>query len=247
MNIVSELTIKALKEKGTESIDNYAAILHDAFELSPPPFSMEWYGKKYRKATCNPMWLANSLIENATKEGEGARGLWQLASSIGICEIAEQVRIHAIDESRHARLYIAMLDLAFPNMVTQDFRSRLYGLSPSYKAKDCLNNLPVATEANLLDQLIQMNIGEIRTRINQLLLRPVIVAHCPFSQRKRLMRILDSLLHDETKHIEYTACLINQFVKKGFADFVLQTMHKRLAEFNQITLNEVGELRFDGA
>jgi hypothetical protein len=247
MNIVSELTINALKEKRTEPLENYAASLLDACEVYPPPFGMAWYGEKYRQVACEPKWLANSLIENAAKEGEGARGLWRLASSISVREIAEQVRLHAIDESRHARLYIAMLDITFSGVIAQNFRSRLYGLSPNYKAKDQLKDLPKATEASVLDELIQMNIGEIRTRINQLLLRPVILAHCPSHQRNRLMRILDSLLFDETKHIEYTAHLIEQAMNRGLADFVFQTMRNRLAEFNQITLNEVGELSFDGA
>jgi hypothetical protein len=93
----------------------------------------------------------------------------------------------------------------------------------------------------------QMNIGEIRTRIHQLLLRPMILAHCPKENRDRLTRILDSLLADETKHIEYTASLIEEFIEEGHSSFVYQTMQKRLAEFNQITLTEVGELTFDGA
>ncbi|WP_081431175.1 hypothetical protein [Moorena bouillonii] len=92
-----------------------------------------------------------------------------------------------------------------------------------------------------------MNIGEIRTRIHQLLLRPMILAHCPKKNHARLTRILNSLLADETKHIEYTAQLIEDFIKKGYSDFVDQTMQKRLAEFNQITLTEVGESTFDGA
>jgi hypothetical protein len=94
--------------------------------------------------------------------------------------------------------------------------------------------------------LIQMNIGEIRTRIHQLLLRPVITTHCPPEGRAKLQRVLDSLLGDETRHIEYTARLIEKAMKES-AGFVRRTMRQRLDEFNQITLEEVGELSFEGA
>jgi hypothetical protein len=97
-----------------------------------------------------------------------------------------------------------------------------------------------------LDELIQMNIGEIRTRIHQLLLRPVIMIHCPPEGRAKLQRILDSLLGDETRHIEYTARLIEKAMEAS-AGFVRHTMKQRLDEFNQITLEEVGELSFEGA
>jgi hypothetical protein len=247
MNIVSELTLEALKERGTESLNSYAAILRAVCKDNPPPFGMAWYGEKYRQLACNPIWLTHSLIENAAKEANGARGIWELAGRTDNQKIAEQVRIHAIDESRHARIYIAMLNIVFPYGVDESLSSTLYDMSPSYKVKDRPKNLSKATETNVLDELIQMNIGEIRTRINQLLLRPVILAHCPSNQRRRLTRVLDSLLLDETRHIEYTACLIEQAIAGDFADFVRQTMHSRLTEFNQITLDEVGVLSFDGA
>jgi hypothetical protein len=246
MNIVAELTLNALKQKGTDNFPFYGESLQNACKTAPPPFGMAWYGEKYRHVAQKPTWLAKSLIENAKKEAEGAKGLWTLAGRTQNSEIADQIRIHAIDEARHARLYIAMLNIAFPNAINLHYRESLYKLSPAYKTKDKLPNLPKASEASVLDELIQMNIGEIRTRINQLLLRPVILAYCVPTSRNRLQRILDSLLLDETRHIEYTARLIEQ-AQIEWADFIRQTMSNRLLEFNQITLQEVGELNFDGA
>ncbi len=247
MNAVSELTIEALNKSGKESLEKYAGSLRAACELYPPPFGMAWYGEKYRQVACDPMWLANSLIANAAKEGEGSQKLWKLAGRTGDSSVVEKIRCHAIDESRHARLYIAMLNIAFPDAVEGELHSNLYDLSPGYTAKDSPKVMPPAPNASVLDELIQMNIGEIRTRIHQLLLRPVILAHCPLDGRGRLKRVLSSLLNDETRHIEYTARLIEQAAAQGSADFVYQTMRDRLAEFNQITLDEVGELNFDGA
>jgi hypothetical protein len=247
MNVVSKLTIDALKEERTESLEQYAVSLCAACKAYPPPFGMAWYGQKYRKVARDPMWLAQSLIANASKEGEGSQKLWELAGRTGKHEISEQIRRHAIDEARHARQYIAMLDIAFPNAADEELRLKLYSLSPGYTVKDQPPKMPSASEPDVLDELIQMNIGEIRTRIHQLLLRPVILAHCSPTGRDKLTRVLDSLLKDETRHIEYTARLIEQAIVQGNDDFVYQTMHKRLAEFNQITLEEVGELNFEGA
>jgi hypothetical protein len=92
----------------------------------------------------------------------------------------------------------------------------------------------------VLDELIQMNIGEIRTRINQLLLAPVITEFCPRHGKRRLSRMLASLMEDETRHIEYTARLIERAIRGGDEAYVRRTMARRVAEFNRITLAEVG-------
>jgi len=208
---------------------------------------MAWYGEKYREVASDPTWLANSLIANAAKEGEGSQKLWALAGRTADSEVAGEIREHAVDEARHARLYITMLGIAFPESVDENILAELGRLSPGYTSKDRPDKLPTASEAQVLDELIQMNIGEIRTRIHQLLLRPVITAHCPPEGRAKLQRILDSLLGDETRHIEYTARLIEKAMTEKSVGFVRQTMKERLAEFNRITLEEVGELSFEGA
>ena len=247
MNIVAKLTLEALTKDNHTILKGYSDGLSMACKKFPPPFGMSWYGEKYRQVACDPTWLANSLIANAAKEGEGSRKLWDLTSRTEVQEIAEQIRQHAIDESRHARLYIAMLEITFPDAIDDELRSKLYALSPGYTTKDTPESSSPSKEAIVLDELIQMNIGEIRTRIHQLLLRPVILAHCSKEHCNRLTRILDSLLDDETRHIEYTANLIEKFIERGFSSFVYQTMQKRLKEFNEITLAEVGGLVFDGA
>jgi hypothetical protein len=220
--------------------------LQAACEAHPPPFGMAWYGDKYRLVSRDPTWLANSLVSNAAKEGEGSRKLWELAGRTHDPEVAEQIRRHAIDEARHARLYILMIDIAFPDAMDKACRSALNDLSPGYTLRDQPKNQLLSADAQVLDEIIQMNIGEIRTRIHQLLLRPVIQAHCPSESRNKLKRVLDSLLLDETRHIEYTARLVEQAFAGGYSDFIQRTTSRRLDEFNEITLQEVGGLVFDG-
>jgi uncharacterized ferritin-like protein (DUF455 family) len=97
----------------------------------------------------------------------------------------------------------------------------------------------------MLDELSQMNIGEIRTRIHQLLMRPVIRAYCRETMRPRLQRVLDRLLNDETRHIKYTARLIDR-LSSGREQAAISVFSTRLAEFNEITLREVGQAQFIG-
>ncbi|AUX46377.1 hypothetical protein SOCE26_078980 [Sorangium cellulosum] len=246
MTTVAELTLAALEQHGTEPLPAYAATLRASCAEHVPPFGMAWYGDKYREVASDPAWLASSLIANAQKEGEGSRGLWQLAGRTSDADTSDQIRLHAIDESRHANMYLAMLDLVFPDAVGSDLQPALDELSPRYTKKYRPLRTESASVEHVLDELIQMNLGEIRTRIHQLLLRPMITAHCVGERREKLTGVLDSLILDETRHIEYTARLIERASVTGLADFVRRTMAARLREFNDITLVEVGEAQFVG-
>jgi len=239
MDAVASLTLHALSEGRGNPLGGYGRLLRAACAKAPPPYGEAWYGEKYRAVGRDPSWLAQSLIANAQKEGDGSRKLWILASRARDARIAEKVRIHAIDESRHAALYLRMLDITFPGAVGDDLRPMLNEIPPGYTVQQRPAVLPEEPEDEVLDELIQMNIGEIRTRIHQLLLRPVITAHCARNERAKLERILDSILWDETKHIRYTAELIEAAIGAGEMTFVRSTLRQRLEEFNEITLREV--------
>jgi hypothetical protein len=241
MSAVVGLTLRPLRARGAGSLPGYERSLRAACDASPPPFGMAWYGDQYRALAIDAEWLATSLIDNAAKEGEGSRKLWRLAGRSADPEIAELIRRHAVDESRHALVYIAMLETAFPGAVPGQARWKLNDLSPRYRLKDTPPRRRPASRHRVLDELIQMNIGEIRTRIHQLLLAPMITAFCPGDARRRLSRMLDSLMRDEIRHVEYTARLIERAIRNGDAAFVRRTMARRLAEFNRITLTDVGE------
>src|SRR5215471_2232944 len=107
--------LEALKRKlGAAAWPHYRDALITACRKAPPPFGTKGYGKIYRDVAKDPDWMANSLIQNAQGEGEGSGHLWDLAASTPESRIAAQVKAHAIDESRHSKAYVAMLELAFP-------------------------------------------------------------------------------------------------------------------------------------
>lgn len=246
MGFVATDTINALRMRGTEALPHYELALETACEESPPPFGQAWYGEKYRAVASDPGWLASSLIANAEKEGEGSRKLWTLVARCPEPDIAEAIRQHAIDESRHALLYVAMCELVFPGALEGEVKEYADSLSPRYSPRDFPQPARKASREIVLDELIQMNIGEIRTRIHQLLMRPVITAYCPPDRQERLQKLLDSLMDDETRHIEYTARLIDSAALQGYSDFIVETALQRVKDFNALTLDEVGESRFIG-
>jgi hypothetical protein len=246
MNAVADLTLRALRGFRRGRCAAYEETLIDACRGGPPPFGEAWYGERYRELSSDPSWLAGSLVANAQKEGDGARKLWDIAGKAPDPTIAGQIRAHAIDESRHALLYLAMLELVFEDAVPPEARPTLEAISPRYCSRDYPVRERPSSLSDVLDEVVQMNIGEIRTRIHQLLLRPVIEAYCPAAKRARLHATLDVLVHDETRHIDYTARILDRAMTRGKGKWIQSVFRARLEEFNAITLTEVGVDSFVG-
>jgi len=237
--VVPDTALTALRQFGIDGLDEYGRALRAACAASPPPFGLAWYGERYRYFASDPSWFANSLIANAAKEGEGSSTLWDLAPRIENKEVADLVRRHAIDESRHARFYISLLKLTFPELQEEIQSRQLTRLSPGYTARDYPNPADPSSDEQVLDELIQMNIGEVRTLIHQMLMGPVIVLHSPRNYRRRMQALMDGLGRDERIHIGYTAKVIDAAAKKN-SRLVYRLMERRVRDFNALTLREIG-------
>lgn len=247
MNIVAGLTVKALRAHGGAEWPHYRDALTTACRKAPPPFGTRAYGEIYRDAARDPAWMAISLIQNAEGEGEGSRHLWDLAACTPDARVAGQVKAHAIDESRHSRAYVAMLELTFPDVVDDDFHAQLTTLSPGYTQRSPLEphqGSPYASPITV-DDLIQMNIAEIRTLVHHLLQRPVLLGYCAPERRRRLASLLDALRFDEIRHIAYTAALIEEFARRGEAEAVKRLMQERMSDFNALTNQDLGRNVFE--
>jgi hypothetical protein len=246
VNIAAELGLEALRVHGGGAGLHYRDALITACRKAPPPFGTKAYEKIYRDVARDPSWMAISLIQNAQGEGEGSGHLWDLAACTPNIRVAAQVKAHAIDESRHAKAYIAMLNLTFPGMVDNEFHAQLTSLSPGYTQRSPLEpheGSPYAS-AITLDDLIQMNIAEIRTLVHHILQRPMLLRHCAPERRRRLARLHDSLRLDEARHIGYTAALIEEFAHRGEAGAVKRLMQDRMSDFNAITNEDLGRTIF---
>ncbi|MFB4248625.1 MULTISPECIES: hypothetical protein [Pseudomonas] len=244
MSDIACSTLRALREQSVPLLPHYDELLLNACSEAPPLFGEASYAEVYQEAAIDPQWLAISLITNAEREGDGATRLWNLAACTLDSAMAEQIRQHAIDESHHSRAYIRLLDMAFPGAVDPGLHHQLLTLSPGYSRQQT----PVATpgsayaHAITLDELIQMNIAEIRTRVHHLMQRPILLSFCPAHSRPQLARILDRLLYDETHHIAYTARLIEGFCARGSTAVARKLLVERMDDFDAITRKEL-ELR----
>jgi hypothetical protein len=242
VNVVAELTLKALRVHRGAAWSHYSDALITACRKAPPPFGTKDYGKIYRDVARDRSWMAISLIQNAQGEGEGSGHLWDLAACTPDARVAAQVKAHAIDESRHAKAYVAMLDLTFPGVVDDEFHAQLTSLSPGYTQRSPLEPRDGSAYASAitLDDLIQMNIAEIRTLVHHLLQRPMLLGYCAPERRLRLARLHDRVRLDEVRHIAYTAALIDEFARRGEAGVVKRLMQERMSDFNAITNEDLG-------
>ena len=247
MNPAAELTLKALDAHGGAAWCYYREALSTACRKAPPPFGTKAYGRIYRDVAKDPGWMAMSLIENAQGEAEGSGHLWDLAACTEDVRVAARVKAHAIDESRHAKAYVAMLNLTFPGVVDNELNAQLTKLSPGYTQQSPLvpHEGSAYASAITLDDLIQMNIAEIRTLVHHLLQRPMLLEHCAPGQRRRLARLHDKVRLDEVRHIAYTAALIDEFARRGKPDAVKRLMQERMSDFNAITNEDLGRGVFE--
>lgn len=247
MNIVAELTLTALSTNSFPPLPHYSRALALACDAEPPPFGMSAYGDVFRKVASDPEWLAVSLIANAEREGDGAGRLWSLAACTADTSVRAQIQQHAIDESRHSHLYGTILDITFPSAMDNHLRLLVESLSPGFTKASLLKPVEGSPFAHCitLDDLIQMNIAEIRTRIHQLLQRPMLIAHCEPERRSRLLARLDSLARDELNHVAYTAQLIERSAQEGRSEDVMGLMRERVHDFNEVTREEFERKAFE--
>jgi hypothetical protein len=243
MNHVSELALHYMKSFGIPAPPTYTEFLREACAAHPPPHGMAWYGNMYRQLARKSEWFANSLIINADKEGFGARQLWRFSVLMEDGLLAEEVRRHAMDESRHSNMFVGVLDLIFPSVLDAPFRERLKELSPRYTQRNHPPTTPagpdeIMSSDRVMEGLIEGNFTEVRALILQLLLRPVMQAYAAPEHRQKLLRVSDRLIHDETKHIEYSARFIERYAQER-REWTRATMIDAMKKVNDVSLAEV--------
>jgi hypothetical protein len=228
----------------SEDADRVMGLMSRVFDDQEPPFLQAWYGDRYRDFAMDPQWLAGSFVANADKEAEGARKLARIASEARNLPFAAEILEHAEDEARHARMYLAMLKLVFPEALTDEERQELLNGLPAAGFAVINHDIAVRPKEEILDDIVQMNIGEVRTRLHQMLLRPVAMAVCPSITRTSLNKLLERILYDEGRHILYTARILHDAMADG-AELIEKLYRRRCNDFSELTLREVGVGQFD--
>jgi hypothetical protein len=209
-----ELAEHALTETGAPACPRYIETLGDGLWHEPPPCGTRMYEMMYRTAAADPQWMAMSLISGADRDGRRSRSIWRLASASTDDGEREQLRAHAVDESRHALANVALLDLAFPGAIDDVFRAQLENLAPRYD----IDTSPTGEVSQPrpgrtpFDELVLLNLAELRAALLQTLQHPMLMEHCEIANLARANDELRGLLSDELRHIASTARRIEGYM-----------------------------------
>jgi hypothetical protein len=243
MNQLTELTFSYLQRYGCPITEDYKQLLQTATNTHQPPHGMAWYGNRYREQARNADWFANSLVLNSYEEGNGSRQVWELSQRTGNQDFAQLIRNHSIDESRHSKMFATLVDILFPTSLEVETRKQIKAFSPGYSASNHpahqTNSLvDTLDEKIMMDQLIMINLLEIRALILQLLLRPVLQAYAQLAELEKVTRMSDQFIYDETQHIAYSAHCIGEYYQYGDRDWLKEQMINRQATVNNLFLEE---------
>ena len=241
VNVFSEVAA-ALSVHGAAPCPNYMTTVERANGMFPPPYADEQYAADYQRQACDPFWLSSCLVANAVKEADGTRKLSVFAGRIpsNRSDLADAIIRHASDEAKHARVFLQLLNAVFPDAeLSSRLKSDIQAYLPSPPITFAVCDRPPYTVEQMVDEISQINIGEIRTRINQLILRPVLLAHASAEQEMRIQQVIDNLLRDEQRHIAYTGEILESFSQQGYNAFVDHIYLVRFCRFNERTIREL--------
>lgn len=224
-------------------LTTYAEGLRSAFAGFSPVFTQEHYADFYLAcASREPAWIPSNVLANAKKESDGSRLLYEFWRRVrGNTVLEDDVMFHIKDEIRHSKLFISLTELAFPDIVGQPFVDRLRGELFSLEALEITKDSATLTDAEIVDHLVQMNLGEIRTRVHISMIAPLISAFTPAANRPKVEKLLASLVDDETSHIAYTAKHLEAMSARIGAEIISQLFSRRLRDLHQYTLDETTE------
>ena len=186
-----------------------------------------------------PGWLSQVVLGNAQAESDGSAKLLRLWQDVNFNKAVEkEILIHAIDEARHSKLFVKLVKLAFPSLFPPSFLARFKSNLTTIDSKVQLKSDTPIDTVSLIDHLVQMNMGEIRTRLHLDLIAPVLHEITPDESKNELEHILQGLGHDEIKHISYIALILEEMCADGDEALICDLYIRRLRDFNEFTLNQ---------
>jgi hypothetical protein len=242
--LVSEIAIGTLHDADSVSRPFYEKALRNAFRLTDVPYGNAWFGNEFRWRARDQDWLASLIISDVDMEGYSAGRLWQYGVTIEQSSIADGMRRHAVDEARHSRMFAKMLFKVFPSLESDALKTKLRTYSPDLKslaprAPDSLAPPPGMEE--LLNSLMLINLFEIKSLILEKLLAPVLVAHAPGENRDYLGRNMSTIVADEVNHIRYSADILEEASRTGYADYIFDGLRDFQRVLNMVTERELEE------
>jgi hypothetical protein len=233
-------TLRLVRQHTGQDLPQYTECVQQAFAEVDPVFLRPRYSEFFWHCSSTvPGWLPQVALGNAQAESDGSAKLLNLWQDMDFDrEIEDQVLFHATDEARHSRLFVKLVEMTFPGVFDEGFLSRYRGaLTKIDKAKLIKSATLIDAEA-LIDHLVQMNMGEIRTRLHMELIAPVLHAFTPDDSKGTLQQVLQGLAHDEVVHIGYIAGILERMCSSGDRELVQSLYTRRLHDFNVFTRDQ---------
>jgi hypothetical protein len=240
----AEASVEELLESVRDAVDRdlpfYSAMVRNAVLHIDPVFYRPRYTEFFWHCAATVRgWLPSVLIANAGAEAAGSEKLWKLWQAVDYNgEVEHDLIRHAYDESRHSRLFVKLVGRAFPSALSQQDLSALATSLPDVRKRTKTKTSPSVAEALLIDHLLQMNVGEIRTRVHMQLIGPAIFAFAPGDGRDWVEGTIFGLLADEVRHIAYTASLLEDWAIEGAGAEMASLFEERLSDFSRITVEQ---------
>jgi hypothetical protein len=224
--------IAAVKAYLDDDFPFYSDALLPALARVNPVFIRPKYADFFWNcATTIPGWLPNILVESAISESIGSKTLLSYWKIVRDNEQAENGLLrHARDEAAHARVFLRLVDLAFPDFVPSEKRHEIDS-SLHVIPRDVEKQEGRLSEMLLLNYLTRINIAELRTLINLHLVAPMFYALTSDENKEGVSGLLNSLQRDEIRHIAYTAKLLDSFGRDGGGNQLNKMYKENLCEF----------------
>jgi hypothetical protein len=232
--------LELVRESTLDDLPNYTESLTAAFARIDPVFLRPRYADFFwHCASRVPGYVPRVVLTNGKAESDGSVKLLELWQQMkGDPGAEEQVMTHATDESRHARIFVHLTEFAFPNHFAAESLKRFEETLPDVRKMSHAKAAEPLPEDHVIDHLVQMNIGEIRTRLHVHLFAPVVCAMAPESNQSAVRALFKGLVRDEVRHISYTASLMERWSQGGARKLIRDLYLGRLHAFNGITYDQ---------
>lgn len=231
-----------------EELPFYSALFKRAVSEVPPVFLTREYESFFWECAASiPNWLPRVVAACAVTEGRGAHSLLEVWSRVHGHQMAEDGLLsHAKDEAAHARLFLKLARLAFEdNYAVGNLDDVESSLQPIRKTDIVKSDRDAVSDRMLVDYMMQLNIVEIRTRKNLLMMAPMYYQLTPKENRSQVERILQSLEQDEMSHISYTARVIESSASQKNVDRLGCVYMCRMQNYNDHTIEHCDATKYD--
>jgi hypothetical protein len=237
-NALNEL-LAIVREFTGDDLPHYTDGLTAAFAEVEPVFARPRYAELlWHCATNVAGYVERVVLTSAAGEAEGSEKLFELWRGVTYDADAEaQILQHATDEARHSRMFVRLTAQAFPRFLPAEASAEHERSLPDITTLPRTKSETNIPEDHLIDHLVQMNIGEIRTRLHMHLLAPIVLALTPDAHAKTVQGIFEALVQDEVRHIAYTASLMERWAGDGAAPLIARLYRGRLRTFNRLTVD----------